>query len=211
MAFSCDTARCGTCGRKKRPNDDIISTRDSESMDRELLDVSWSPLGHSRERYITHQGRSYSPCPGVRTVLLNAVSDTHVSDDLLANKREAENLKRQKVRHRTMNGREQRRLSRFMLDFARGMAAAFGAATICTPETLARNAYSDHSELGDWRPSTSILPGVLPSRTRIRIFFSRMKPKPVSLSPEQIPLVAQHSEHKQTASYHQVAAAFPIF
>lgn len=170
----------------------MISMRDSELMDTEMLDVFWSPLEPSTRRHFAQQASSRSLSPPGRTLMLDAITENDEPKASPAMNGKAEKAGRREAHNRAVIKRRHLSLTQFMLNFARGMAAAFGASTSCRPGTIGRSAYFDDFDLGDLKTSRSMLPAILPSRSRIRLFFSRMKHNHVPLSSEQLPLVDVH-------------------
>ena len=168
--------------------------RDSFLMDSELVEALWSPLEPSKAWDGVQQAPVDTPTPDSRTIIIDVVTKDSDSDDSLASPRKRDDMDQQTVRKRIMS--EERRFSmpRLMQNFARGMAAAFGAHITIRPRTVGKRACLNEFELADLRASRSLLQGVLPSGPRIRHFFSRMGGKSMPLSSEHRPLAPDHHE-----------------
>ncbi|KAF7507023.1 hypothetical protein GJ744_011047 [Endocarpon pusillum] len=164
-------------------------------MDGELVEALWSPLEPSKAGGDVQQAPLNMPYPDSRTITIDVVTKDPDSVDSLVSVRERGDMDQQAVRKRIM--REERRFSmpRLMHNFARGMAAAFGAHITIRPRTVGKRSCVNEFELADLRASRSFLRGVLPSGPRIRHLFSRMGGSGVPLSSEQRPFAPDHHEN----------------
>lgn len=166
--------------------------QDIELIDREALDALWSPLESSKTRKGREPASSLSPPVAGKTIVINIVTGDDELDNSLASRRKKNSTREQDFRIRTMSSRRHVSLNRWLQNFARGMASAFGTSVTSRPQTVGRKIYLNDFDLGDWNASTSFRPGLLPSGTRIRLFFSRLGGKVAPLSPEQRPLAAEY-------------------
>ena len=195
MAITCNSTRCTRCGKKKRPtHGDIVSMRDSELMDLEMVDTLWSPLDSSKGRCVVQQVPSYSPSPVARTIKLDLVTRDRERDHSLASIRRRKHAGQQTSRNRIMIRGRRLSATQIMHNFAHGMASAFGASITSRPRPAGRKAYLTDFELGNLTASRSFLPAILPSGSRIRYLFSRMAGTPKAMSSEQFPLAADDDE-----------------
>ena len=147
-----------------------------------------------------------SPSLPSKVIHIDVVTEAYDSDDASTS---LSSRKRQKADVQTGQKRSTRRedqlsMTRFMQNFARGMAAAFGTHISIRPRKVGRKAYLNDFELGDRRASRSLLNGVLPSAPRIRVFILRMGGKPATLSPEQHPLAPTRHENRRPSPYYPV-------
>jgi hypothetical protein len=214
MVSSCTSARCTKCGRKRKTAQDIVSMRDSYVMDFDLVEALWSPLESSRGWSSVQQAPSSlsSPSPPSKTIHIDVVTEVYDSDDAATS---PNGRKRQKPDQQTGQKRSSRRedhlsMTRFMQNFARGMASAFGTHISVRPRKVGRKAYLNDLELGDRRAPRSLLHGVLPSAPRIRVFFLRMGGKPAPLSPEQHPLAPSRHENRPSPYYPVIPNSFML-
>jgi hypothetical protein len=185
-------------------------------MDFDLVEALWSPLEPSRgwSNGVQPAPLLSSPSPPSKIIHIDVVTEAYDSDDASAS---PNSRKRQKPDQQTGQGqsRSTRRedhlsMARFMQNFARGMASAFGTHITIRPRKVGRKAYLNDFELSERRASRSLLHGVLPSAPRIRVFFLRMGGKPAPLSPEQHPLAPTRHENRASLCYPVVPNSFML-
>lgn len=195
MASLCNSARCTKCGKKKRPIEDIISMRDSQSMDMEIVEALWSPLEPSTGRSAVQQAPSYTPSQDTKTIMLDVIAKEPELDDSFVGVRERKNTGQETMRNKVMSAERHISRTRMMHNFARGMASAFGTTMTTRPRTAGKKAYLNDFELSDGKSSRSFISRGFPSRSRIQYLFSRMGGTPAPLAPEQHPLAADYHEN----------------
>lgn len=202
MAPSCRSSRCTKCGKQKRTvYDDGFLMQDIDLIDRDGLDAFWSPLESSKAWPSIQQVSADSPSPAKRTIIIDLVTRDDEPENSLASQRKAKGMRQQNFRNHTISRRRHLSMSRLMQNFARGMASAFGTTVTSRPRTVGKKFYLNDFDLDDSKVLSTFPPGVLPSATQIRRFFSRLGGKLRPLSPEQRPFAADYQEALTT--YHQ--------
>jgi hypothetical protein len=204
MVSSCNSVRCTRCGRKKRLMETVLSIEDNDLMDEEVLDGLWSPLEPLRGKHTSQQASTCSPDHKGSIITLNLVTIDHEPSISPTSNRKRKGLAHHSMRNKYTARRRNFSLSQIMQSFARGMASAFGTSAARRPGAAGRNFSGDDFELDNLRGSRSLLPSVLPSRSRLRYLFDRMQAKPQPLSPEQRPLAADY--HENLSPYHPAMA-----
>jgi hypothetical protein len=159
----------------------------------EMIDGLWSPLDSLPGR------RAFQQVPSNVTGLKSSVMVVKLdatngeSPNPPASVQEPQKRVQQKMRSKTFHGRANLSGSRFMQNFVKGMAAAFGGGLVPTTEaaTYARSRHDD-MEFGNPVTSMSLLRRLWPSSSRLRPLFSRFRPRSSATPLERCPLTADY-------------------
>lgn len=162
------------------------------------LDAVTMEYDSSEGRYDVQSSPGNPTSRAARTIEIDAVTRHYDSDDSLSQKREGRFMEGYPVRREAKSSGRHTSVARFLQNFARGMASAFGTSLSRKAETNHRP-WVDDLESGNLKASRSMLPAVLPPSSRIRLFFSRMGGGTFPFPPEQRPPVG--NGYKNMSSY----------
>lgn len=191
MESLCKSTRCTNCGKKKRPITDIIPMEDSEMW--EMIDDLWSPLDPLSGKRAFHQVPSAATGLKSNVIVVELDATNDGSPNPPASIANPLRTKQQAATRKVVDRRANVFRSRFMQNFVRGMASAFGGGLVPTTEavTYSRTRLDD-VEFGDSTASRSLLQSLWPSSSRFRPFLAHFGRQSSAVPSERCPLARDY-------------------
>lgn len=208
MGSRCVSSRCTRCGKNKRPIEDIASMEDLEL--REIFDGLWSPLESMQTKRPSRPVRSDSADGSRGVVLVELVATTAESSNPPARPLKKTKTGPPVAAKRSIRRRSNLSSTRFLQNFVKGMAAAFGGGLVPNTErtTYARPRVENLEGHGAGK-SVSLTEKASSSRAGRRVFTSRLRSRSKTVPAERRPLTAEWYE-SLTAPYTPLQSTFQL-
>ena len=159
----------------------------------EMIDDLWSPLDPLPGRRAFHQLPSGTTGLKSNIIVLELDATNRGVPNPLASIPNPQKTKQQTVKSKIFRRKASLFRSRFMQNFFKGMASAFGGGLVPATEcvTYSRTRLDD-VEFGDSRTSRSLLQSLWPSSSRFRPFLARFRPRSSATPSERSPLTRDY-------------------